>query len=350
MTEEKKVKILCVEDEQDIRENIAEILRDEGFEVFEAANGKQGFEVFMQSKPDLIISDIMMPELDGFGLLKLIRESKNIRNNTIPFIFLSALGQKDDIIKGVNLSANDYLIKPIDFDMLIAKIREKTINANKMQEVHDRNVKNLKSQVVTVLPAELSAYLDVITQAATNLKHEPYGPMPHRRYLEEFDKIYLNAMRLRSSIANALDESVIDHKLNADEEVISLLGFLNEFVSGLSDKFKSRIILEKPFEAETMSRVKIDCLVLLEALRKIFAGMFKSDAEASLKVSIISDHLGQIVIIFYLNSKNKNSNLAQNIDESQVSKILDRQNCRFEIVEIKDNTAILTIPSHRLVD
>ncbi len=350
MTEEKKVKILCVEDEQDIRENIAEILRDEGFEVFEAANGKQGFEVFMQSKPDLIISDIMMPELDGFGLLKLIRESKNIRNNTIPFIFLSALGQKDDIIKGVNLSANDYLIKPIDFDMLIAKIREKTINANKMQEVHDRNVKNLKSQVATVLPAELSAYLDVITQAATNLKHEPYGPMPHRRYLEEFDKIYLNAMRLRSSIANALDESVIDHKLNADEEVISLLGFLNEFVSGLSDKFKSRIILEKPFEAETMSRVKIDCLVLLEALRKIFAGMFKSDAEASLKVSIISDHLGQIVIIFYLNSKNKNSNLAQNIDESQVSKILDRQNCRFEIVEIKDNTAILTIPSHRLVD
>lgn len=350
MTEERKVKILCVEDEQDIRENIAEILRDEGFEVFEAANGKQGFEVFMQSKPDLIISDIMMPELDGYGLLKLIRESKNIRNNTVPFIFLSALGQKDDIIKGVNLSANDYLIKPIDFDMMIAKVREKTANAIKLQEVHDRNVKNLKSQVASVLPSELSSYLDVITQAAANLKNEPYGPMPHRRYLEEFDKIYLNAVKLRSSIANALDESVIDNKLNAEEEVVSLFAFLSEFVSSLSDKFKSRISLEKPFEVESMPRVKIDRLVFLEALRKIFAGMFRADAEASLKVSMISDHLGQIVIIFYLNSKNKNANLAQNIDEGQVSKILDRQSCRFEIVEIKENTAILTIPSHRLVD
>ncbi len=170
MTEERKVKILCVEDEQDIRENIADILRDEGFEVFEAPNGKQGFEVFIQSKPDLIISDIMMPELDGYGLLKLVRESKNVRNNTVPFIFLSALGQKDDIIKGVNLSANDYLIKPIDFDLMIAKVKEKTVNSNKLQEVHERNVKNLKSQVSTVLPAELSSYLDIITQVASNLK------------------------------------------------------------------------------------------------------------------------------------------------------------------------------------
>ena len=77
-----KIKVLCVEDEQDIRENIVEILRDEGFEVFEAANGKQGFEVFMQQKPDLIISDIMMSELDGYGLLKMVRESKNVRNKS----------------------------------------------------------------------------------------------------------------------------------------------------------------------------------------------------------------------------------------------------------------------------
>jgi len=349
MAEEKKVKILCVEDESEIRENIAEILRDEGFEVLEAANGKQGFEVFMQQKPDLIISDIMMPELDGYGLLKMIRESKNVRNNTVPFIFLTALGQKDDIIKGVNLSANDYLVKPIDFDMMIAKVREKTGNFIKVQEVHERNVKNLKSQVAMVLPSDLFAYLDIITQAASNLKNEPYGPMPHRRYLEEFDKIYLNALKLRSSITNALDESVIDHKLNADEEVVSLYEFLHEFISGLSDKFKSRIQLEKPFEVEAMAHIKIDRLVFLDALRKIFAGMFKSDPEAILKISMITDHLNQIVIIFHLASSGK-VNLGQNIDEKQVSKILDKQNCRFEIVEIKDNTAILTIPSYRLIN
>jgi DNA-binding response OmpR family regulator len=128
MTEQNKIKILCVEDEQEIRENIAEILRDEGFEVFEAENGRVGFDSFLQNKPDLVVSDIMMPEVDGYALLKAIREGKNVKNNLVPFIFLTALGQKDNVVKGVNLSANDYLVKPIDFDLMIAKIKEKTEN------------------------------------------------------------------------------------------------------------------------------------------------------------------------------------------------------------------------------
>lgn len=350
MTEERKIKILCVEDEQDIRENIVEILRDEGFEVFEADNGKHGFESFMQNKPDLVVSDIMMPEIDGYGLLQLIRESKNIRNNTVPFIFLTALGQKDNVIKGVTLSANDYMVKPIDFDLMIAKIKEKTANALKVQEVHNRNVQNIKSQVAIVLPAELFSYLDIISQVVTVLKDEPYGPLPHRRYIEDFDKIYINAMKLRSAIANALDESVIDHKLNADEEVLVMFNFLEEFVGSLSDKFKTRIELEKPFEPESMPRVKVDRLILIDALRKIFAGMFKSDPEALLNVTLMIDHMDQMVIIFYLKSQIQNINLRANIDESQVSRILDKQNCRFEVVEGKENTAVLNIPAHRLIN
>ncbi len=349
MSEEKKIKILCVEDEQDIRENIAEILRDEGFEVFEANNGKQGFEVFLQHKPDLVVSDIMMPEVDGYGLLKLIRESKNIRNNTVPFIFITALGQKENMLKGVNLSANDYLVKPIDFELLIAKIKEKTANASKVQEAYNLNVKKLKSQVAHILPHDLFTHLDVISQVASLLKNEPYGPLPHRRYVEDFDKIYIHAMKLRSAIANSLDESVIDHKLNAEEEVFVMFSFLEEFVAGLSDKFKNRIHLEKPFAAETMPRIKVDRLILLEALRKIFAGMFKSDAEGEVNVSLMLDHTDQMVLIFYLKSQVKNINLRENIDESQVSKILDKQNCRFDVIEKKENTAVLVIPSYRLV-
>lgn len=349
MNEERKIKILCVEDEQEIRENIAEILRDEGFEVFEADNGKHGFESFMQNKPDLVISDIMMPEIDGYGLLNLIRESKNVRNNTVPFIFLTALGQKDNVIKGVNSSANDYLVKPIDFDLMIAKVKEKTSNSLKVQEVHNRNVKNLKNQVSTVLTADLFSYLDVITQVSLVLRQEPYGPLPHRHYLEDFEKIYQNALKLRSSITNSLDEGVIDHKLNADEELLAVYTFLEEFIAGLSDKFKSRIELEKPFELETMPRVKVDRLILLDALRKIFAGLFKSDPEGAVSVSLMEDHLDQMVIIFYLKSANKNLNLRENIDEAQVSKILDKQNCRFEVTEVKENTAVLVIPAYRLV-
>ncbi len=349
MSEVRKARILCAEDEQDIRENIADILRDEGFEVFEAANGKLAFESFLQNKPDLVISDIMMPELDGYGLLELIRGSKNVRNNTVPFIFLSALGQKENVLKGVNSSANDYLIKPIDFDLMIAKVREKTENAIKVQQSHDRSIGNLKSQVATILPNELFSYLDVISQVSAVLKEEPYGPFPHRRYVEELDKIYLNALKLRSAINNSLDQAVIGQRLNADEEIFSISKFVDEFIAGLSEKFRSKITFERPFEESTTPKIKIDKLVLLDAFRKIFAGIFKTDSEGLVRVSIMSDHLDQMVIIFYLKSKAQKPNLSATVDSSQIGKILDKQNCRFEVVLDKEDTAVLTIPSYRLI-
>ena len=349
MSEVRKARILCAEDEQDIRENIADILRDEGFEVFEAANGKLAFESFLQNKPDLVISDIMMPELDGYGLLELIRGSKNTRNNTVPFIFLSALGQKENVLKGVNSSANDYLIKPIDFDLMIAKVREKTENSIKVQQTHERSITNLKSQVATILPNELFSYLDIISQVSAVLKEEPYGPFPHRRYIEELDKIYLNALKLRSSINNSLDQSVISQRLNANEEIFPVTSFVEEFIAGLSEKFRSKITFERPFEESTAPKLKMDKLILLDAFRKIFAGMFKADAESQITVAVMNDHLDQMVIIFYLKSKEQKSNLANTVDSSQISKILDKQNCRFEVVQDKEGTAILTIPSYRLL-
>ncbi len=348
MSQERKIRILCVEDEQEIRENIAEILRDEGFEVFEASDGKAGFESFLQSKPDLIISDIMMPEVDGYALLKLIREGKNIRNNSVPFIFLTALGQKDNIIKGVNLSANDYLVKPIDFDLMIAKIKEKTANALKVAEVQHRNISNIKSQISTVLSSDVSTYLDIITQTAAALKNQPYGPLPHRRYLEDFDKIYINSTKLRAAIANSLDSSVIDNKLNADEEIISAPTFLEEFVTSLSDKFKSRIKIEPYFEPALLPRVKIDRLVLLDALRKIFAGIFKTDLEANITVRFMIDHLDQMAIIFYLKTGLAHIDLKANLDMPQISKMLEQQSCRLELGD-DGKIGVLVVPSYRLL-
>jgi len=346
---QEKIKILCAEDEQEIRENIAEILRDEGYEVFEAENGKKAFEVFIQEKPDLVISDIMMPELDGYGLLQLIRENKNVRNNNTPFIFLTALGQKESVIKGVGLSANDYLVKPIDFDLMIAKIKEKTTNAIRVQEKHNRNISNIKSQVSVVLPTELFSYLDVVTQLSSILKDQPYGPLPHRRYIEDLEKIYINSVKMKSSITNALDGSVIDHKLNADEEIFTIVDLLNDFISNLSEKFRSKIQLEPIFDEASTPRVKVDRLILNDALRKILSGMFKTDLEALISISVMMDHLDQMIVIFYLKSNQGKLDLKANVNEAEISKILDKQNLRFEVIENKENTSILTIPAYRLI-
>lgn len=105
-------KILLIEDNQEVRENTAEILELANYTVRTAENGKIGVELAVKEKPDLIICDIMMPELDGYGVLHIL--SKNMETAGIPFIFLTAKTEKSDIRKGMTLGADDYLTKPFD--------------------------------------------------------------------------------------------------------------------------------------------------------------------------------------------------------------------------------------------
>ena len=106
------VTILVIEDNDEVRENISEILQLSGYRVLNAANGKSGVEVAIAEKPDLIICDIMMPVLDGYGVLHLL--NKREETNTIPFIFLTAKSEKMDFRKGMEMGADDYLTKPFD--------------------------------------------------------------------------------------------------------------------------------------------------------------------------------------------------------------------------------------------
>ncbi len=105
-------KILLIEDNQDVRENVAEILELANYKVITAVNGKIGVDLAKKECPDLIICDVMMPELDGFGVLHVL--SKSTDTASIPFIFLTAKAEKNDMRKGMNLGADDYLTKPFD--------------------------------------------------------------------------------------------------------------------------------------------------------------------------------------------------------------------------------------------
>lgn len=112
-------KILIIEDHPDVRENTAEILELSGFEVRTAENGKIGIKKANEERPDLILCDIMMPELDGYGVLRIL--GKSPKTNTIPFIFLTAKAEKEDFRKGMQLGADDYLTKPFgDVELLDA--------------------------------------------------------------------------------------------------------------------------------------------------------------------------------------------------------------------------------------
>jgi DNA-binding response OmpR family regulator len=124
-------KILLIEDNPEIRENTSEILALANYDVVTAENGKIGVELAQHEKPDLIICDIMMPELDGYGVLHIL--SKKEDTASIPFIFLTAKTEKTDIRKGMNLGADDYLTKPFDDTDLLNAI-ETRLRKNAMQQ------------------------------------------------------------------------------------------------------------------------------------------------------------------------------------------------------------------------
>lgn len=105
-------KILVIDDNTDIRENTAEILSLAGYETFTAENGKKGVELAVKESPDLIVCDIMMPELDGYGVLHMLKKNNNTLH--IPFIFLTAKTERTDFRKGMELGADDYITKPFD--------------------------------------------------------------------------------------------------------------------------------------------------------------------------------------------------------------------------------------------
>jgi CheY-like chemotaxis protein len=104
--------ILVIDDNKDIRENTAEMLELAGYKTLMAENGRKGVELALQENPSLIICDIMMPELDGYGVLHLIR--KNPQTENIPLIFLTAKGDRNDLRKGMALGADDYIPKPYE--------------------------------------------------------------------------------------------------------------------------------------------------------------------------------------------------------------------------------------------
>jgi DNA-binding response OmpR family regulator len=114
-------KILCVEDDRDTASLICEELVDRGFEVRVAYNGRDALSAILKEPPNLVLSDIGMPGMSGFELLERLT-SMEPRFESMPFVFLTALGDHDNELKGWHLGADDYLTKPVDYDVLAALI------------------------------------------------------------------------------------------------------------------------------------------------------------------------------------------------------------------------------------
>src|SRR5215212_751735 len=134
-------KILVIDDSTEIRENTAEIISLAGYNVYTAENGRKGVEVAIKEIPDLIVCDIMMPELDGYGVLHLVKKNADTAN--IPFIFLTAKAERTDFRKGMEMGADDYVTKPFDDIELLNAIESRLKKSEMMKKEFSKNLDGL---------------------------------------------------------------------------------------------------------------------------------------------------------------------------------------------------------------
>jgi DNA-binding NarL/FixJ family response regulator len=157
-----KPTILCIEDEDDLRSDIAEELTDAGYTARQAANGIEAIKLLERERPDLVLCDITMPGLSGYGVLRAMREKGSLAD--VPFIFITALGQRNDLLVGKQAGADDYLVKPIDYDLLLATVATRL---NQVDRVRKEAVRRAEGTWRDLVETSRSRAIDSMRNAAS---------------------------------------------------------------------------------------------------------------------------------------------------------------------------------------
>ena len=262
-------KILIVEDTLTIREEINDILVMEGYTVFEAENGSIGFEIALKKHPDLIISDILMPKLNGFEMYKKLQNNKTTK--LIPLIFLSAKAEKSDIRAGMNLGAEDYLTKPIDVEdllntvkikidkkiLLAQEIIDKTTTISATLQQQKKELDNYAQLISHELKTPLRNISDILTWTREELAH----PISSKNSINSIELLEKKVERMELLLTkieqykNIRSSSFKKNKINLNtiaKKVIAKLQVPSHIKVEIKNKlptlFADEIMLEKVFE------------------------------------------------------------------------------------------------------
>ncbi|MFL9482171.1 response regulator [Chitinophagaceae bacterium LWZ2-11] len=199
--ENPKTKILVIEDEQYIRENIQELLQARGYEVHIAANGEEGVTEAASFKPNLIVCDIMMPKMDGYKVLENIRKTSLTQN--IPFIFLTAKADKNDIRQGMELGADDFISKPFTTKELTNAIESRLDRYQKINSQYSKIKHQLEANVFTTYYHEFNTPLHGII-GGLNLLINAGSAFSDSQVHDLHQSILKSAVRLNHSLANLM--------------------------------------------------------------------------------------------------------------------------------------------------
>lgn len=241
--------LLVVEDEEDLRRNLEELLREEGFSVISAKDGLEGYEKASVSEPDLILSDIRMPRLDGYGFLTKLQE--NPVTAVIPFIFLTARVEMQDLRMGMVLGADDYIIKPFKAVDVLDAINSRL----KKKENYLSIVKEFKNILMKRVPHELRTPLVGIL-GMSSILCDDFDNLPREDIIEIADRIKHSGKRLHRRIEKFL---IYTELLDQSQENISI-----HSVNDSSFKIKQDVISEMLLDKASEYKRKEDLSVKLD--------------------------------------------------------------------------------------
>lgn len=261
-------KILTIEDEPDVREIILDILEAEGYEVAGAADGNTGVHLARAFQPDLILCDVMMPELDGYGVLAALRDLP--ATATTPFIFLTARTTKGDVRQGMHLGADDYLTKPFTRDELLGAVAARLQRQSATQSQAQSQLDSLRQSIAFSLPHELRTPLNGIV-ATSQLMLEDLEDLDADEMREMLLDIHSSGQRLFRLIQNFLLYAELELLARDRSRAQELLQLRLDYPAATIEAAAQRQVREWPDRAADLHlRVEDATICLSEsALQKI---------------------------------------------------------------------------------
>jgi len=289
MDQTAKIKILCVEDEKDLRENIALMLREEGYETIEAANGQEAYEKFSLYRPNVVLCDINMPVLNGYELLKKIHSSSNQDYREVPFLFLTAWGQNRDYLKGLELGADEYIIKPVDFEILLSTIKSKLTKVAEHKIVTQAKLEQICDQISHLLPEEIRYPLKNIITLSATLKKDIGNLNIDKRYLDYIGRIYLSSLKLNSQIIKAFDKERIIKEVNNLSNYVAV----EQLVSKIKQQVTNKNVIFKL--QEKLPHIAIDSASFIAATVH-YIEQHELARSQDLNIDVFQDYLNNLIL------------------------------------------------------
>lgn len=282
-----KQTILVIEDEKEILDDLVKILTLSDYNVISAGDGEEGLKMAIESHPDLILSDILIPGKTGYELLRDIQSVPE--TSTIPFLFLSAKSNKFDVREAMNLGADDFITKPFDLDELLGTIKIRLEKKVKRESHFSQKIENLQTNLRKTMPHEIRTPLNVILGFSEFLMKNNKN-IHDAEAMDMISNIYTSGQRLQRTFENYL--------LYANLELISASSNeknkFQQHSTFMADVFIKEIAFNKAIEYSRESDLTLE---LIDSALKIYEDHLRKVVEELIDNSFKFSEIGKKVVV-----------------------------------------------------